>query len=278
MRGLTLRQKFSSHTGRRNVGLKARETCGCWLSVRLINVAEKRKIENSAGKAEAPEPGVIPRILTVGHSTRSIEEFIALLKAHQVSKVVDVRTIPRSRRNPQFNQDALPASLKSAGIGYVHLPDLGGLRHAKRDSINTGWRNASFRGYADYMRTPEFEQGLARLIELAAKGRIAVMCAEAVPWRCHRSLIADALLVRGIPSEDISSRTRLQPHTLTPFAQVHGQRIIYPPESKRAKKTQSPGKLGKTGVGAARLMQTKPARTSKSRRQAESRIQRLHVG
>lgn len=169
-----------------------------------------------------------PRVLTVGHSTRPIEQFVGLLQAHGVERVVDVRTVPKSRRNPQFGQDLLPGSLKSAGIGYTHMPSLGGLRRARPDSPNAGWRNASFRGYADYMQTPPFAQGLEQVIELAQKERVALMCAEAVPWRCHRSLIADALLVRGIPSEDIASATRRTPHELTPFARVRGTEITYP--------------------------------------------------
>jgi uncharacterized protein (DUF488 family) len=170
-----------------------------------------------------------PIVLTIGHSTRTLEEFIGLLQAHGAICVVDVRTVPRSRHNPQFNQDSLPGSLKKAGLGYIHFPGLGGLRHARRDSINLGWRNASFRGYADYMQTPEFEQSLDKLIRLANQERIVLMCAEAVPWRCHRSLIADALLVRGIRTEDIMSPTRRQVHKLTPFANVRGTRITYPP-------------------------------------------------
>jgi len=166
--------------------------------------------------------------LTIGHSTRPLDDFIDLLQAHAVTRVVDVRTIPRSRHNPQFSQNSLPDSLKKAGLGYVHLPELGGLRHAKRDSINVGWRNVSFRGYADYMQTPQFERGLHELIQLAKEERIAIMCAEAVPWRCHRSLIADALLVRGIRTEDIMSPTRRQVHTLTRFAKVRGTTITYP--------------------------------------------------
>jgi uncharacterized protein (DUF488 family) len=173
-------------------------------------------------------------VLTIGHSTRTLEEFIGLLQAHAVSRVIDVRTVPRSRHNPQFNQAVLPDSLKKAGLGYIHLPGLGGLRHARRDSLNVGWRNASFRGYADYMQTPEFEQSLEELIQLANHDRIAVMCAEAVPWRCHRSLIADALLVRGIRTEDIMSPTRRQVHTLTPFAKVRGTTITYPTEASRS--------------------------------------------
>src|SRR5450830_1489982 len=169
-----------------------------------------------------------PVVLTVGHSTRTLEEFIRLLQSHGATRVVDVRTVPRSRHNPQFNKASLPRSLKKAGLGYVHAPGLGGLRHARRDSPNVGWRNASFRGYADYMQTPEFEQSLEELIRLANQDRIVLMCAEAVPWRCHRSLIADALLVRGIRTEDIMSATRRQVHTLTPFAKVRGTAITYP--------------------------------------------------
>jgi len=171
-----------------------------------------------------------PIVLTIGHSTRTLEEFIGLLQAHGATRVVDVRTVPRSRHNPQFNKTSLPRALKKAGLGYVHLPGLGGLRHAKRDSLNVGWRNASFRGYADYMQTPGFEQSLEELIRLAKQERIAIMCAEAVPWRCHRSLIADALLVRGIRTEDIMSPTRRQVHVLTPFAKVRGTTITYQAE------------------------------------------------
>src|ERR1044071_9240 len=170
-------------------------------------------------------------VLTIGHSTRPIEEFIGLLQAHAVSRVVDVRTVPRSRHNPQFNLDSLPDSLGKANLGYIHKPGLGGLRHAGRDSINQGWRNPSFRGYADYMQTPEFERSLEELIQVAKKEQIAIMCAEAVPWRCHRSLIADALLIRGICTEHIMSPTRRQVHTLTPFAEVHGTTITYPAEA-----------------------------------------------
>ena len=175
-----------------------------------------------------------PIVLTIGHSTRTVEEFIGLLQAHAVSRVVDVRTVPRSRHNPQFNKASLPGSLKKAGLEYVHMPGLGGLRHAQRDSLNVGWRNASFRGYADYMQTPEFEQSLEELVQLAKQDRIALMCSEAVPWRCHRSLIADALLVHGIRTEDIMSLTRRQVHTLTPFAKVRGTTITYPTEASRS--------------------------------------------
>jgi uncharacterized protein (DUF488 family) len=170
----------------------------------------------------------LPIVLTIGHSTRTLAEFIHLLQARGVSRVVDVRTVPRSRHNPQFNKTSLPGALKKAGLGYVHMPGLGGLRHAKRDSINMGWRNASFRGYADYMQTPEFELSLNELIRVANQEQIALMCAEAVPWRCHRSLIADALLVRGIRTEDIMSPIRRTAHILTPFAKVRGTMITYP--------------------------------------------------
>ncbi len=185
------------------------------------------------GAARKPKPKrPTPLVLSVGHSTRSIEDFIRLLKAHGVIWVVYVRTIPRSRHNPQFNAEFLPKSLKKAGIGYVHPAGLGGLRHTTRSSVNTGWRNASFRGFADYMQTTEFENALAELVELAAHEQVALMCAEAVPWRCHRSLIADALLVRGIPVEHIMSLTTRRPHALTPFAKVQGLRITYPSEEK----------------------------------------------
>jgi uncharacterized protein (DUF488 family) len=178
-----------------------------------------------------PHPPERPtEVLTIGHSTRSLEELLALLEAHGVEHLTDVRTIPRSRHNPQFNRERLAGQLRRAGIGYTHMPALGGLRHARPDSPNQGWRNASFRGFADYMQTPEFEAGLEALIEAAARVRTAIMCAEAVPWRCHRSLIADALSARGIRVEHILSATRAEPHALTAFATLEGTRVTYPPE------------------------------------------------
>jgi uncharacterized protein (DUF488 family) len=176
-------------------------------------------------------------ILTVGHSNHPLEEFLELLRAHGVQRVIDVRTIPRSRHNPQFNGDSLAGSLRQAGIGYTHLKDLGGLRHAKPDSANRGWRNASFRGFADYMQTEEFDRGLERLLELGAQERCAVVCAEAVPWRCHRSLLADALLARGVPVEHIVSGKHRQTHRLTPFAQIRVDKVTYP-ESETTKRPQ----------------------------------------
>jgi uncharacterized protein (DUF488 family) len=167
-------------------------------------------------------------VLTIGHSTRTWKDFVALLRAHRVKRVIDIRTIPRSRHNPQFNQATLSKKLRAARIGYVHLRKLGGLRHARRDSPNMGWRNTSFRGFADYMQTSEFEAGLHRLMKLAGQKRSAIMCAEAVPWRCHRSLIADALTVRGIRVDDIMSMKRSQVHSIIPFARVQGHRITYP--------------------------------------------------
>jgi uncharacterized protein (DUF488 family) len=167
-------------------------------------------------------------ILTVGHSNRTWKEFLAILRAHGVRRIADVRSIPRSRHNPQFDQKTLRNKLRSAKIGYVHLRKLGGLRHTRRDSKNMGWRNTSFRGYADYMQTPEFEAGVERLIKLARQKRSAVMCAEAVPWRCHRSLIGDALVVRGIRVEDIMSAKTSRVHALTSFARVRKNVITYP--------------------------------------------------
>jgi uncharacterized protein (DUF488 family) len=189
-----------------------------------------------------PKEEASPLVMTIGHSTRTIEEFIRLLQAHGATCVVDVRTVPRSRHNPQFNKESLPLSLKQAGLGYVHAPGLGGLRHAKPDSPNRGWRNDSFRGYADYMQTPEFAQSLEEVVRLANQDRIVLMCAEAVPWRCHRSLIADALLVRGIPTEDIMSATRRQVHSLTPFAKVRGTMITYPSEAPESVQKKSSAK------------------------------------
>jgi uncharacterized protein (DUF488 family) len=169
-------------------------------------------------------------VLTIGHSTRPIDEFIHLLKSHGVQRLADVRTVPRSGHNPQFNRNQLSPSLHSARIHYSYIAGLGGFRHALRDSLNIGWHNANFRGYADYMQTPEFQKHLDVLIKLARQERVAVMCAEAVPWRCHRALIGDALLVRGIEVREIASATGTRLHSLTPFAQVNGYQVVYPAE------------------------------------------------
>ena len=151
-----------------------------------------------------------------------------MLEAYGVKRLVDVRTIPRSRHNPQFNRDVLPGTLLQAGIGYTHMEELGGLRHSRKDSLNTGWHNTSFRGFADYMLTPEFQAGIKTLIQAAKREQVAIMCAEALPWRCHRSLIGDALGARGIAVEDIMSETRLQAHELTAFARIKGAYVTYP--------------------------------------------------
>ncbi len=172
--------------------------------------------------------GVNMTIYTVGHSNHPIEKFIEMLTAHGIEQVADVRTIPRSRHNPQYSSDSLPASLTQRGIAYRHMPALGGLRHAKKDSQNRGWENDSFRGFADYMQTEEFEKGLAELIAAAEEKKIAILCAESVPWRCHRSLIADALSVRAVTVMHIMSRTSVKEHTLTSFAKVSGTSITYP--------------------------------------------------
>ncbi len=169
-----------------------------------------------------------PALYTIGHSTLPIDEFIRILMEYKIAMLVDVRTIPKSRHNPQFNSEELSGSLKEKGIGYLHNKGLGGLRHALKDSINTAWRNASFRGFADYMQTEDFAKALDELLETAKKKTTAIMCAEAVPWRCHRSLIGDALLVRGMDVVDILSATLSRPHEMTPWAKVRGRRIIYP--------------------------------------------------
>jgi len=174
-------------------------------------------------------------VLTIGHSTRTLEEFLAILAAHGVERLIDVRSIPKSRRVPQFNSDALAPSLREQEIEYMHMKSLGGLRRAKKDSVNLGWHNASFRGYADYMATEGFRVGLERLLQLAREKRTAIMCAEAVPWRCHRSLIGDALLARGVHVEDIMSVTSRREHALTPFAKVDGLNVFYPAVIEQAK-------------------------------------------
>ena len=167
-------------------------------------------------------------VMTIGHSTRTWKAFFELLRAHGVKRVIDVRSIPGSRHNPQFNGETLRTKLRAAKIGYVYLRKLGGLRHTRRDSPNMGWRNTSFRGFADYMQTSEFDVGLQRLIKLTRQKRSALMCAEAVPWRCHRSLIADALIVRGIRVEHIMSENTSRAHSLTSFGHVRRNRITYP--------------------------------------------------
>ena len=172
-------------------------------------------------------------IFTVGHSTLPIEQFIGLLRGCGVERLVDVRTVPRSRHNPQFNAQALAQSLAAADIEYVAMPALGGLRRPRPDSPNAGWRNTSFRGYADYMQTAQFREALEELIRSGHEKRVAIMCAEAVPWRCHRSLIADALQVRGVPVVEILSASGRREHRLTPFARVVGESITYPPEQQQ---------------------------------------------
>jgi 3-methyladenine DNA glycosylase/8-oxoguanine DNA glycosylase len=196
------------------------------------------------------------RIYTIGHSTRTLGELIELLRAVGVSVLADIRTIPRSRHNPQFNGDSLRRALRSRSIRYVHLASLGGLRRARKDSPNKGWRNASFRGFADYMLTEDFESGLEELRALTAQGRVALMCAEAVPWRCHRSLVADALTSRGARVEHIISSSRTTPHHLTPFAKVEGARVSYPGEDAASERlaTRAPFHLEAT----VRVLQRRP--------------------
>ncbi len=167
-------------------------------------------------------------VFTIGHSTRSIDEFVEILKHYHITELIDIRTIPKSRHNPQFNEHELAHALRNHHIGYRHEKHLGGLRHAHKDSINMAWENLSFRGFADYMQRDEFHEALQKLIEIAHEKTVAIMCAEAVPWRCHRSLIGDALLVYDIDVEDIFSVTSVKPHTLTPWAVVHGKKITYP--------------------------------------------------
>lgn len=166
-------------------------------------------------------------MLTIGHSNRPPEEFLRLLRTYGVELLVDVRTIPRSRHNPQFNRESLSATLAAEHIDYRHMPGLGGLRHPRKDSINTAWQNDSFRGYADYMQTPEFARNLDELAELGVARTTAIMCAEAVPWRCHRSMIADALTARGVPVRHIMTAEKADVHKVREFAQVQDGRVTY---------------------------------------------------
>lgn len=174
------------------------------------------------------------RVYAVGHSTRTAEELVALLQAHGIRTLADIRTVPRSRTNPQFNVDAFPRTLARAGIDHAHLPRLGGLRRPRKDSPNAAWRNLSFRGYADYMLTEDFALGLEALRVLSRAGPVALMCAEALRWRCHRSLVADALWARGVEVRHILSATRTEAHRLTPFARVRGTQVLYPAEEETA--------------------------------------------
>ncbi len=172
-------------------------------------------------------------VLTIGHSTRTLEEFIELLEVYGITLVVDVRTVPHSRHNPQFNKEAMPANLKPCGIGYIHIPDIGGFRRPKPNSVNSAWGNAGFRGYADYMQTKEFTENLLKIIALARENRLVLMCAEALPWRCHRSLISDALIVRHIDVGHIISKTSIIKHKLNESAYVEGTKITYPLYAKK---------------------------------------------
>src|SRR5262245_19795295 len=167
-------------------------------------------------------------IWTVGHSTRTLDQFAALLHGHDLARLVDVRTMPRSRRHPHFVRERLAVALAGLSIRYTHLGALGGLRTPRADSINGAWGNASFRGYADHMQTPVFATALSELVRMSAAERLAIMCAEAIPWRCHRSLLADALTARGLLVLHIMAPDRADPHTLTPFACVENGRVIYP--------------------------------------------------
>jgi uncharacterized protein (DUF488 family) len=191
-------------------------------------ISKKQPVKKSSAKPKPVDRALT--IFTVGHSTRTLSQFLKLLKAYGVRRIADVRSIPRSRHTPQFNQARLAKKLRGAGIAYIHLKKLGGRRHTTKASVNLGWRNASFRGFADHMQTAEFTAGIQQLVTLARKRATAIMCAEAVPWRCHRSLIGDALLLRGIRVVDLFSATNSRPHQLTPFAKHRGLQITYPGE------------------------------------------------
>lgn len=173
-------------------------------------------------------------MLTIGHSTRTLEEFTEMLKTYAVTLVVDVRTVPHSRHNPQFNKEALPDHLKLLNIKYIHLPEIGGLRHTTRNSINLALENASFRGYADYMQTKDFTEALLKVVALARENRLVLMCAEALPWKCHRILIGDALVARHMKVLHIISKTHTITHQLNELAQVDGFKVSYPLYTKES--------------------------------------------
>lgn len=177
---------------------------------------------------DKPDP---PRVFTIGHSVHPIDEFIALLKNHNIQLLVDIRSFPGSRFVPWFNAGALAESLSAAGIGYYLLTELGGRRKVQKDSVNTGWRQPAFRGFADYMQTEAFVRGLAELMMLSRRQRVCIMCAEAVPWRCHRMLVADALVTKGIEVWHIHPDGTLHTHQLTPFAQIRDGKLVYPSET-----------------------------------------------
>jgi uncharacterized protein (DUF488 family) len=185
---------------------------------------------DASREEKSPDEGL--EILTIGHSTREAAQLLGLLQAHGVRTVVDVRSVPRSRRNPQFESETLAATLAAEGIAYLHLPELGGFRRPRPDSPNMGLRHPSFRGYADHMMTGEFEAGVSRLLELARDGRTAVLCAEANPMRCHRRLLSDALVARGVAVAHITSRQAPRPHRLMEEAEVRDGRVTYPPREQ----------------------------------------------
>jgi uncharacterized protein (DUF488 family) len=191
----------------------------------MVRNAKVTQVPLVQGSGQPPDTRVV---YTIGHSTRELDDFIALLERERIQHLADVRSFPGSRRYPQFGREALAASLAAHGMAYSHHPALGGRRHARPDSPNGAWRNESFRGYADYMLTPEFATALDDLVDLAASERTAIMCAEAVPWRCHRSLISDALVARGVDVRHILD-ARTEPHRMRSFAIVKDGVLYYPP-------------------------------------------------
>jgi uncharacterized protein (DUF488 family) len=221
------RNKPARKTAAKSPAKKKRAAASGGAKGRSLFPEEKEQAQPEPAQLDTSQGNVV---YTVGHSTLPIEDFIARLRGHGVTLLVDVRKMPGSRRHPQFGRDALAHELSKAGIRYVHAPELGGFRKARPDSVNTGWRNASFQGYADYMQTPEFDAAVQPIIARAEEEKQALMCAESVPWRCHRSLLADALTVRGLRVEEIQSPKKTSEHALTPFARVAGMQLIYPPE------------------------------------------------
>ncbi len=173
------------------------------------------------------------KLYTVGHSTRTLDEFVATLKAYNIDFLVHIRSVPRSLHTPQFNHETLADMLPKEGIDYRHVELLGGLRYAKKDSPNQGWHNKSFRGYADYMQTDDFRKGIDELMDITKKHTAAIMCAEVLPWRCHRSMVGDAMIVRGYQVIDIFDENKAVDEKLTSFAQVSGETITYPDDQAK---------------------------------------------
>jgi uncharacterized protein (DUF488 family) len=212
---------------------------------------EQKSVQGSGPSHHEDCPPAGPVVYTIGHSTHTLREFIEILQIFGISMVIDVRTLPRSRHNPWFNREEIDPALRDSGIKYVHCAGLGGFRHPAplQESVNKGWKNEAFRGYADYMQTEAFRTHLQRAIDCARAGKVVLMCAEAVPWHCHRSLISDALTVLGVKVLHILDAGTLMEHHLTPFARVAGGTVTYPKDPGQETLDRFAGEGGPDGPG-----------------------------